>query len=172
MNTTKYTSIKLKITELDGNVNQFRLRVVNEGYILYFNCQHLLVQLGTDARCFFDYLCEKMSTDKNEVTLNAGFKKTFVSHINNITIGKVKPAINSLSSYVSDFKALGLIISTTGTQREYYTVNPRYAYKGLKKDRLRLLASIINDKIRNKESLRGLVDKPETELGINYDGIM
>ncbi|MCX6314983.1 MAG: hypothetical protein NTX08_09650 [Sphingobacteriales bacterium] len=171
MDTTKYKLIPLKINDLDGNPLPLKLRLPEEGYFLYFNCQHLLVELGSGARCFFDYLCERMRSDNNEVKIDGSFKKFFISQISRITSAKVHPSILSLNKYVSQFKDLGLIIPATGTQREYYSVNPRYAYKGKKKDRLLLMANMIKERIKNKESLRGLIDKPEQELGINYDGM-
>jgi hypothetical protein len=171
MSTTKYDRITLKFNDLDGNPISKQIRVVGQGYTLYFNCQHQLVQLGTHARCFFDYLCEQMATDTNEVIIDNRFKEGFVDHISRITSTKVSPSINSLNKYVSKFKELGLIIPTVSTQREFYAVNPKYAYKGQKKDRLELLANMIKERIANGNSLRGLVDTPEHELGINYDGI-
>ncbi|MBK8788324.1 MAG: hypothetical protein IPN43_18020 [Chitinophagaceae bacterium] len=169
--TTKYAYKSLKFNDLDGNELTFRLKAVTEGYYLYFNCQHLMVELGSEARCFFDYLCERMKSDTNEVIIDSKFKQEFIVQINRITSTKVNPSINSLNKYVSQFKDLGLIIPTTNTRRGYYSVNPKYAYKGTKKDRLILMGNMIKDRIRNKESLRALIDKPEQELGINYDGI-
>lgn len=171
MSTTKYDHIALKFNDLDGNPISKQIRVVTEGYTLYSNCQHLMVQLGTEARCFFDYLCEQMKSDTNEVKIDSQFKEGFIEHISRITSTKVSPAINSLNKYVSTFKELGLIIPTVNTQREHYSVNPKYAYKGLKKDRLLLLGNMIKERIKNRESLKGLIDMPEHELGINYDGI-
>lgn len=169
--TTKYDYKSLKFNDLDGNELTFKLKAVTEGYYLYFNCQHLMVELGSEARCFFDYLCERMRSDTNEIKLDRKFKQEFTGQINRITSGKVNPSILSLNKYVSQFKALGLIIPTTNSQRGYYSVNPKYAFKGTKKDRLLLLANMIKDRIRNKESLRALIDTPEKELGINYDGM-
>ena len=169
--TTKYASKLIKINNLDGNEIIIKLRAVTEGYYLYFNCQHLMVELGSEARCFFDYLCERMRSDTNEVKIDNTFKQDFVDQISKITSTKVNPSILSLNKYVSQFKALGLIIPTTNTQRGYYSVNPKYAYKGTKKDRLLLMANMIQEKINNKENLRGLIDKPEEKLGINYDGM-
>jgi hypothetical protein len=171
MSTTKKEYISLKFNDLDGNPISKQLGVIVEGYTLYFNCQHLMVQLGTEARCFFDYLCERMKSDTNEVKIDALLKQDFIQHISRITSTRVSPSIHSLSSYVSTFKKLGLIIPTVKTQREFYAINPRYAYKGQKKNRLQLLANMIKERIRNRESLRGLIDMPEHELGINYNGI-
>jgi len=129
-----------------------------------------MVQLGTEARCFFDYLCEQMNSDTNEVQIDARLKDNFIQHISRITSTKITPSVSSLNVYVSIFKRLGLIISAVNTQKEYYSVNPKYAYKGQKKKRLLLLKNMIEERIKSNGSLKGLIDKPERELGINNDG--
>lgn len=171
MNTTKYNYNTLKINDLDGNSIALKITVISAGYTLFFNCQHLMVKLGPEARCFFDYLCERMKSDTNEVIIDSKFKQEFKVQINRITSAKVNPSINSLNKYVSQFKELGLIIPTTNTRRGYYSVNPKYAYKGTKKNRLLLVANMIKDRIRNKEDFGALIDRPEKGLGINYDGM-
>ena len=168
MSTTKYVHTILKFNDLDGNLITEKIAVISDGYILYFNCQHLMLQLGTEARCFFDYLCESMRSDNNEVKIDTPLKKAFIEQITRITSKKVSPAINSLNKYVSNFKKLGLIISTVNTKKEQYSVNPRYAFKGRKKDRLTLIANMIKERIRNRESVRGLIDTPGQTFGINY----
>ena len=170
-NTTKYDFKTLKVNALDGSEIALKIKAVNAGYYLYFNCQHLLVELGSEARCFFDYLCERMTSDTNEVIVDSKFKQGFIDQISRLTSTKVNPSIHSLNKYVSQFKDLGLIIPTANTQRGYYSVNPRYAHKGTKKARLLLIEKMVKERIRNKESLRGLIYRPEQGLGIDYDGI-
>ena len=153
-----YKFIELSDSSSGGKLITRKVRVVQEGYTIFFNCQHLFIQLGSDARAFFDFLCEGMRTDNNGVMINKELKNRFIAHISKITGGKVVPADNSLNRYVSVFKSLGLIILDMDSERGFYYVNPKYVFKGSKKQRMKILRELIVERVNKGRSLKGLVD--------------
>ncbi len=161
MGTAKYKHIIVNFTDLSGNIHIRKIRVVNEGYHLFFNCQHILIKVPSEARAFFDFLCEKMRSDNNSIKIDKSLKENFIEQISRITSKKVIPAANSLNKYVSEFKQLGLILSLKNTQRGSYFLNPKYVYKGYRKDRIHFLKTLIEERIASGQSLAHLVDRPE-----------
>jgi hypothetical protein len=162
MSTTAYKSITLNNKAIEGYNVKNPTRVVNEGYLLFFNCQHLLIQLPPVGRSFFDFLCEKMRSDDNSILMTKEVKSDFIEHITKITSKKTIPKEVSINKYVSQFKDLGLLISLAN-KRGYYCINPRYAFKGSKEKRAQVLKKLIEAKCRKKESIKGLVSTSQEE---------
>jgi hypothetical protein len=161
MGITNYRTIQLRTGTKEGSLVNRKVRVVNEGCYLFFNAQHLLIQLGREARAFFDYLCERMRTDTNSILINKALKRDFIEHIGRLTGGSVQPSPNSLNRYVSVLKSLGLLVLDMNSQRGFYYVSPKYVYKGSKKGRLELLEKMIRERVNKKLSLKGLIDSSE-----------
>jgi hypothetical protein len=161
MGITNFRFIQLRTGTKEGKLVYRKVRVVNEGCYLFFNAQHLLIQLGSEARAFFDYLCERMRTDTNRILVDRALKQDFIEHIGRLTGGSVVPAMNSLNRYVSVFKNLGLLVLDISSLRGYYFVNPKYAYKGTKNGRVELLEKMIRERVNKKLSLKGLIDSTE-----------
>src|SRR5947209_8057304 len=92
----RYGVLKLKGKE----GNPVEVRFVQEGCYLYFNAQHVLLQLSPIMRSFLDFLCEKMRADTNTLEINKELKEGFVEHIKSITNNRKAPSVNSLNMYV------------------------------------------------------------------------
>jgi hypothetical protein len=52
-----------------------------------------------------------------------------------------------------------LIFLTSNAKKEFYIVNPKYAYKGGKASRLKFLKALIKERIKLGQDLKGLIDK-------------
>jgi hypothetical protein len=154
----------VKVQSVNGSPIPRKIKIIDESYHLVFNCQHLLVELSPEARSFFDYLCEKMRSDNNSILINKSLKEAFIEHISRITSKKHVPAMNSLNQYVSLLKKLNLLLLPVGGQRAYYHINPKYVYKGTKKQREELLKKLIEEKEEAGQSLKGLLNVPDEML--------
>lgn len=126
-----------------------KLQFVNSGITLFFNAQHILVQLHPNERAFFDYLCERMNTTNNSIRIDSKLKDDFKSHIGKITTNKINPSIKSITRYVKKIVTLGLIILNGSKLSEAYIVNPKYVFKGTNKQRIELLSSLIESRDNN-----------------------
>lgn len=138
------------------------LTFVDTGVWYYFNSQHLLYQLGKDARAFYDFLCEKMNNG-NLITIDAALKLSFVHYFSSIHKPS-PPSVNSLSTYVSNMKNLGLLIEMGNLRSGFYCINPKYAFKGSKEKRIKLLQTLIKSRGELGLSLKGLINTPEDEF--------
>jgi hypothetical protein len=160
MKTLKYAHIRVKINDIHGLTTTMKVNVVDQGCTTYFNCQHLLIKLPSEARTFLDYLCEKMSAQDNSIKIDKYLKADYITHISSITSNKFNPSIQSLNRYVTLLKNLTLIITSGNSQREFYNVNPKYFFKGFKIDRVKTLKTLVKEKVRLGQSLNGLIDRP------------
>ena len=140
-----------------------KINFVTSGVLYYFNSQHLMYELSKDARAFYDFLCERMD-DENNVTISHTLKMSFVEHFSRLTSNRKNIAEGSLPSYVSKLNNLGLIIAKGKKGSAFYCVNPKYAFKGTKKNRVDLIRKLINTRGTRGLSLYGLLDTPESEL--------
>ena len=138
--------------------------LVSEGCKYYFNAQHLLMNIGAEARVFLDYLCEKMDGTKNTILINKELRWEFMYHFANITGRTTVPTDGSLTQYVSKFKKLGLIISATENSNGFYIVNPKYFYKGTEKARSTLIRALITTRIKKRVPIVALINTSEEEF--------
>jgi hypothetical protein len=130
----KKESFKVKFPETVGKIREETIKVVIEGYYLFFNCQHLIIKLKPLARSFFDYLCERMRSDNNEILINNALKSDFKTHISTSSGNKHNPSIAALGKHLKAFKELRLVILSSNAKKQFYIVNPKYAYnKGAKR---------------------------------------
>jgi DNA-binding transcriptional ArsR family regulator len=105
-----------------------------------------------------------MRSDNNEILIVNSLKSDFKTHISTSSAKKDNPSIAALDKHLKAFKELGLIILSSNVRKEFYIVNPKYAYKGGKTSRLKLLKALIEEKTRRKEDLRGLIDQPKGKV--------
>ncbi|RYY39019.1 MAG: hypothetical protein EOO08_12140 [Chitinophagaceae bacterium] len=140
--------------------------IASRCFSLYFNCQHLLIQLPPPARSFFDFLCEEMRADTNSVIIDNKLKELFIGRIRQITSKKVTLSIESVNKYVLRLKKLNLILRHE-QQKGYYLINPKYAAKCSKKARLAMIKKMIEERAMFEKDLQGLL---ATGVDANSDG--
>ncbi len=105
--------------EVPGEIREQTVKVVTEGYYLFFNCQHLLIQLKPLGRSFFDYLCERMRSDNNEILIDNSLKSDFKTHISTLTGNKHNPSIAALDKHLKAFKELGLLVLSSNAKKDF-----------------------------------------------------
>ena len=137
-------------------------RLVTKRIFMFFNNQHLKIRLPSAARTFFDFLCENMRADNNAIIINQDLKREFIEFVSKITSKKKTITLSTINKYITLLKKSHLLILSPGSERGYYIVNPKYVSKGTKRARRELLQAVINEKIANKENLKGLIDFPES----------
>lgn len=150
MGNIKPLHVNVTVTTKNGIENK-TINFVKQGCKLFFNAQHLLLQLNSGERAFYDFLQEKMVNKNNTITINAALKNDFIAHIAKITSNKTIYKLQSLSKYTKKLEGLGLIISMSSSNSGFFSVNPKYAFKGTEKQREATLKSLIES--RNKQGL-------------------
>lgn len=150
MGNIKPLHVTVTVTTKKGKENK-TIIFVKQGCKLFFNAQHLLLNLHAGERALYDYLLEKMVNKNNTITIDVAFKNDFIAHIAKITSNQTQYKLQSLSKYTKKLEELGLIISMSSTNSGFYSVNPKYAFKGTEKQREATLKSLIES--RNKQGL-------------------
>jgi hypothetical protein len=97
--------------------------------------------------------------EQNRVFVDKELKNEFTGLIIRVTSGKVKYAAYELGNIVSKLRRLNLIFEVDDESKSYYYVNPKYAYKGLIKDRTKLVKSILQKRIEEKKTVSMLVNE-------------
>ena len=134
---------------------------VDSGVIYYFNAQHLVYKLNKNERAFYDFLCEVMNK-KNAVTINAELRTKFTEHF--FRVVKKQITASSVPKFVTKLASLGLLLPMGNQRSAFYTINPRYAFKGPKIARAYLLKKLIQDRGTAGLPLLGLIDVPDAEF--------
>lgn len=143
MKDLKYITI---VTEIGIPKKNTKLKFVNSGVTLFFNAQHLLIQLHPHERSFYDYLCEKMKQSDNSVKLDTTLKEDFIQNISKITSNKSNPSLKSVTKYQKRLVSLGLLILQGNKLSDLYYVNPKYVFKGTQNQRTTSLTNLIESR--------------------------
>lgn len=152
-----YSSLTLTLkSSLDGETTQ-TFHFVKSYNKLFHNAQHLLLDLNSKERCFFDYLCEKMD-DKNGIYADVHLKEDFLSHYAKIKRkGGAEIKVAHITTYLKKLRELGLILENTS--RTYYIINPKYAFNSTIEKRLLLIKSLIYERNSKNLPINQLIDK-------------
>jgi len=158
--TAKNRKLKLKAEFKTGIITTLHdVSFVDEGYMCLFNSQHIFLELEKFQRCFFDFLCEKMSMD-NTIQIDGNLKAVFVSFLRKITGGKKKITTRTISNYVKVLIDKKLLIEAPKLNM-FYIVNPKYTYKGTKKNRTKILRTLLKDPNKYGSDNTALLDLPK-----------
>jgi len=162
MSISNYTHLEISITNTKGENVIRDIKFLNKGVTLFFNSQHHLIKLSPVERSFFDFLCEQMRVLDNDITISEVVKTEFKEHLARVTGGKKKVTLNQLTKFVQKLSGLNLILKTQNKGR--YIVNPKYVFKGSESARIRYLKKLIENRVKLKLSVAGLIHIPETEF--------
>jgi len=123
-----------------------KLSFVSSGVTLFFNTQHLFIQLNPKERALFDYLCERMNKVDNSLRIDTKLKEDFIRHISKITGKQISPSIKRVTSYLKNLVTPGLLILNGDKLSESYFVNPKYVFKGTAKQRIATIKLLIESR--------------------------
>ncbi len=138
----KYSIVSMDTYPATGRKAIQYIKYNSNGCRYFFNAQHLYLGLTDKERCFYDFCCEHMLKENNNILLDVSFKLSFIDFVKDITSNKVVISMDSVTKAVSKLKERNLIVDIFDT-RGYYMVNPKYAYKGSEKDRKALLTQVL-----------------------------
>ena len=138
------------------------IRYVDSSSKLYFNNQHAILQLTIKELSFLLFLTEKMN-HLNTVIVDRVLKESYLSFVSEVS-SKPKISVTAVDKYIKKLKEVGYLILSGTTNSSYYTVNPKYLFKGTEMNRKRLLEEIILKRIEKGQSLLHLIDRPEEEF--------
>jgi DNA-binding transcriptional ArsR family regulator len=138
----KFTTVSMDTYPVIGRRAVQYVRFNGNSCRYFFNAQHLYLGLTDKERCFFDFCCEHMLEENNNVLLDNHFKQSFIDFVSDITSNKVQVSMDSVTHAVSKLKDRHLIVDVFDT-RGYYMVNPKYVYKGSEKNRKELLTQVL-----------------------------
>lgn len=148
-----YLSCKVNISGIPTT-----LKYVAQGCNLFFNAQHLLLQLNSMERTFYDFTLEQMDTTNNGLCIDSSFRTKFCDFVNKITSGQKTISETLPHNALKKLVRLGLLIKTS--KKSIYIVNPKYAFKSTKAKRIELLKELIEQsgliKVINTKALIGL----------------
>lgn len=134
------------------------VRFVSNGYTLFFNAQHLLIQLTPKERSFFDFLCEEMRLSDNAIFIDEPLKKKFATRLERISNSKIVITTNSTGKYVQKLNGLNLIVRVGLAS---YIVNPKYAFKGSPSQRKDCLKKLIQQRVSLGIPVQAFINQPE-----------
>ena len=162
MNKPKFLKVTVDLVSNEGASQKKVVPFIANGCMLFFNAQHLLIQLSNKDRAFFDYLCEVMRYADNDVFIDEPLKSAFIAWVKVITSSKTKITGHTIVKSVAKLKGLGLILTTDDRAR--YTVNPKYVFKGSAHGREKYLKALIENRIGLNLSIAALLNVPEVEF--------
>ena len=154
-----YSRVRVNVPDAQLRLIQKVIHYKNSGCKFYHNAQHLLLQLSPKERGFYDFLCEQMSVDSNRIMIDKNLKDQYVLFLLKVSGSKVKVSHDTINKAVVKLSKLGLIFLVTD-KKAFYTVNPKFAYKGTQQARNLLLKKIVNYRIKNNMDINMLVDVP------------
>lgn len=138
----KYSTVSMDTYPSTGRRAIQHIRYNSNSCRYFFNAQHLYLGLTNKERCFFDFCCENMLDENNNILLDNLFKQSFINIVKAITSNKIQISMDTVSKAVSKLKERYLIVDIFDT-RGYYMVNPKYVYKGSEKNRKELLTQVL-----------------------------
>jgi len=153
---------RVKVFKKDTEGNQICNTVFFTNYYvkLFFNAQHLMLQLQPYERCFFDFLCERMGPKDNNIFIGRPLKDSFLDFVK--VIGGDSTKATNTGSTVTKLSKLGLLLSTN--QTGVYIINPKYVYKGGEKARSAYLQQLIQTRINKNQPTEFLISVPEEQF--------
>jgi len=162
----KKTGLTIEVTKQSPNKANLYNKVsfVKSSYKLYFNAQHLLIKLDPYQRCYYDYLCEMMVLETNNVFVDKVFQTGFLAHLTALQIDT--KILKEKNGYLEKLKDLGLILATG--EQCCYIVNPKYAFKESESKRKKCLKELIQTRIDTRQSLLHLLSIPEIAFYNNF----
>lgn len=155
-------SVTITLRKADNTTVKKSFPLVSNGYTLYFNAQHHLVKLNNKERALFDFLCERVAIQNNDIYIDRTLKLEFIELITSITSTKVKLTEDMVNNYIQKLNDMGLILR--GATMARYTVNPKYAFRGTIKDRVSCLGNLIEARIAAKLPIAALINESEEEF--------
>ena len=144
------------------SLSEIDFRVKSSFCKRFFNCLHITLKMNAKAQGLFDFLCEKMD-EKNRVFVDTHLKNEFLKLITAVTSGKEKYTPRDLEDALKKLRELRLIFEVEDLKKTYYYVNPKYAFKGPQKDRLKLIQSIAQERMLKGKGVEMLVSVPLDE---------
>ena len=155
---------KIGVLTLDNSASlrELNFRVKSSGYRKFFNSLHITLKMNNKQQAMFDFLCEKMD-EQNRVFIDIALKNEFKELVKAVTSGKIKYAPHEIDLCIRALKELNLMFEVGDSKKSYYYINPKYAFKGSKKDRLKLIQKIVQDRIIAKKGVEMLVSVPLDE---------
>lgn len=147
-----------------GVEKQSYTTAVEAGYKRYFNCTHHLARVSKYARLFYDYLCEKMHDTSNIVLIDNELIKSFCKLMDDCSTGKATISEKSVAKFISSLKSVQLIYPYRNEKVGLYQVNPKYAYKGSKREREKLIRNEVVYGILFSEPFNHLLDCTQEEF--------
>lgn len=160
MQPRKKTSVTIHATTPAGKELSKTVVFVADACRLFYNAQHLLLQLERGERAWYDFLCEQMDSG-NRVTVDKALRQQFTTFVANVTSSSTTYSESSVTQYTTKLARLGLILKEGGGNSGYYLVNPKYAFAGTEAARKSLLQILIEEKIYAGESIQHLINEPE-----------
>ena len=158
---TKNRNLKLLAdVKFAGKSKAHIVSFIDDGCIYLFNSQHVFLELDKIQRCFFDFLCEKMSFD-NTIHIDGDLKSLFVAFLDKITGGKKKITTRTISNYVKILIDKKLLIEATNFKM-LYIINAKYVYKGSKKNRKKILQTLLKNPNKYGSDNYALLDLPKS----------
>lgn len=154
----------VKITLPDekfGGVRQIGIKFVTSCHFLVHNCQHLLLKLSGDERCFLDFLAEHMD-NRNWLRVDKKLKTDFIQFLEEITSNNQTISARSLENYLRKFVDFGLVLKSSEASAGYY-INPKYFFKGSQKDRENTIKALFKLASKGVVPYKPLLDKPLSE---------
>ena len=141
----QYTPIPLKTYSKSGRVQQHYLHYKNVGCKYYFCSQHIMYGLNNKERSFFDFLCEKMQERDNSILIDRKLKDDYLNFITTILPQAPRSSISILDKAIKKFVEKKLIF-LLGKSKGYYTVNPKYVFKGSESSRKIFVSTLIESR--------------------------
>jgi hypothetical protein len=153
----KYSTLTIFLNSSSGDEVATTIHLVKSYNKLFHNAQHLLLNLNSKERCFYDYLCEKMD-GKNRVYTDLSFKEKFLQHYSKIKKkGNAEIKVAHITSYLNKLTELGLLLQNAS--KSYYTINPKYVFNGTVAKRLDLIKALISERHKKNQPINHLIDK-------------
>ncbi|MDG1276994.1 MAG: hypothetical protein P8O16_06910 [Algoriphagus sp.] len=159
---SQYSHLKRFITDVKfGGKKEISIPYVTSCHTVYFNAQHLFLQLKPMERCYFDFLVESSQKD-GFVLLDKVLKDQFLEHLVKVGGGKIKlPSPKGLHNTTVKLVDLGLLIRTT-KKAEYY-INPKYVCVTAPSKRMELIEKMFRLAEQGLIIPSPLLDKPIEE---------
>lgn len=152
------SNVRIKTADIDKTI-QFVKACSN----IYFNNQHLLIDLSGKEMSFLLFLVEKMGHN-NEINIDIKLKSSYIGFVSEITSKKKKISISSVDKYLKKLRSIGYVILLGSLKSTHYLVNPKYFYRSSELSRTHLIEKIITSRIKKKESIEHLIDCPEHDF--------
>jgi hypothetical protein len=151
----KKINIKVK-SSMIGKTPIKEVSFVEDSFFMVFNSQHIFLEINNYERCFFVFLCEKMSTD-NLILIDGKLMDEFIEFLKKISASKKSVTTRTVNNYLKVLIESKLLIKSNKFNM-LYIVNPKYAYKSSKSKRQKILSNLINNPENYDININALLD--------------